>query len=169
MTQGPADVPGSSQNESRRSSGCRRAMPSSDRLHRQQVAKKAACRATCRGRSPPRSFALPPGLLGHVRAGTAPLVRAMADSPGSYEACKERGNRFFKARQYDRACAEYSTALTCASDDAQRAVALSNRALTWLEMGEHESAVADCTAALAVEPANVCMPSICGGDVAVRR
>lgn len=96
-------------------------------------------------------------------------MRAMADSPGSYEACKERGNRFFKARQYDRACAEYSTALTCASDDAQRVVALSNRALTWLEMGEYESAVADCTAALAVEPANVCMPSICGGVVAVRR
>ena len=93
----------------------------------------------------------------------------MADSTGSYAACKERGNRFFKARQYDCACTEYSAALARASDDAQRVVALNNRALTWLELGEHESAIADCTVALAVEPANVCMPSICGRVVAVRR
>ena len=75
-----------------------------------------------------------------------------------YEGRKERGNCCFRQRQYDAACVEYSAALTCAASDAQRAVALNNRALARLEMGEHASAVEDCTAVLAVDPANVCRP-----------
>jgi tetratricopeptide (TPR) repeat protein len=87
----------------------------------------------------------------------------------SYEERKERGNCCFRERQYESACAEYSAAIACADSDAHRAVALNNRALARLEMGEHAGAVEDCTAALVVDPANVCRPPSFAGVVSVQR
>ena len=79
----------------------------------------------------------------------------------SYAALKSRGNACFKARQYDKAASEYSAALRCADTDAERAVALNNRALARLEMGECEGAVEDASAVIVLEPSNVRHPAVC--------
>ncbi|CAK1593623.1 unnamed protein product [Parnassius mnemosyne] len=65
------------------------------------------------------------------------------------EKLKNEGNEFMKAERYREAFDKYSKAIEL---DPRNAVYFSNRAAAHFKLGEHEAAIADCTAALALQP-----------------
>lgn len=76
------------------------------------------------------------------------------------EQLRAEGNALVSAKQYEAAIAKYSEGLALPSDGpqdaakAQRVLLWSNRAMCHLQLEQFEAAAADCSAALAVEPAN---------------
>ncbi|CAG9135772.1 hypothetical protein JYU34_004828 [Plutella xylostella] len=79
--------------------------------------------------------------LGKTQA--PPETRAVA------EALKNEGNELMKAERHREALDKYSKAIEL---DPRNAVYFCNRAAANFKLGEHETAVADCTAALALQP-----------------
>ncbi|XP_045779544.1 small glutamine-rich tetratricopeptide repeat-containing protein alpha-like [Maniola jurtina] len=82
------------------------------------------------------------------------LVRQQKGSPApaerdEAERLKNEGNELMKADRYREALAKYSRAIEL---DPRNSVYFCNRAAAHFKMGAHESAVADCTAALALQP-----------------
>ncbi|CAH2055017.1 unnamed protein product, partial [Iphiclides podalirius] len=65
------------------------------------------------------------------------------------ERLKNEGNEFMKAEKYREAYDKYTKAIEL---DPHNAVYFSNRAASHFKLGEHELAIADCTAALALQP-----------------
>ncbi|CAG4990974.1 unnamed protein product [Parnassius apollo] len=65
------------------------------------------------------------------------------------EKLKNEGNEFMKAERYREAFDKYSKAIEL---DPRNAVYFSNRAAAHFKLGEHEAAIADCMAALAIQP-----------------
>ncbi|XP_034836198.1 small glutamine-rich tetratricopeptide repeat-containing protein alpha-like [Maniola hyperantus] len=82
------------------------------------------------------------------------LVRQQKGAPApaerdEAERLKNEGNELMKADRYREALAKYSRAIEL---DPRNSVYFCNRAAAHFKMGAHESAVADCTAALALQP-----------------
>ncbi|KAK4548587.1 hypothetical protein LTR36_009497 [Oleoguttula mirabilis] len=67
------------------------------------------------------------------------------------EACKAAGNKFYKAKQYDKAIAEYSKAIEA---DPQSSTYLSNRAAAYMAANRYLEALEDCKQADELEPNN---------------
>lgn len=65
------------------------------------------------------------------------------------EQLKNEGNELMKAGRFREALERYTRALEL---DPRNAVFFCNRAAAHFKLGEHEAAVADCTAALALQP-----------------
>ncbi|XP_059058757.1 small glutamine-rich tetratricopeptide repeat-containing protein alpha-like [Achroia grisella] len=65
------------------------------------------------------------------------------------ERLKNEGNELMKAEKHREALAKYSRAIEI---DPRNSVYFCNRAAAHFKLGEHEAAVADCTAALALQP-----------------
>ncbi|XP_063618080.1 small glutamine-rich tetratricopeptide repeat-containing protein alpha-like [Cydia splendana] len=65
------------------------------------------------------------------------------------EQLKNEGNELMKAEKHREALERYSRAVEL---DPRNAVYFCNRAAAHFKLGEHEAAVADCTAALALQP-----------------
>ncbi|EOD19065.1 tetratricopeptide repeat protein [Emiliania huxleyi CCMP1516] len=79
-------------------------------------------------------------------------ARALAEALLS----KEQGNTAFGAGEYVEALEYYSDAIDAVTDEcAERAVFYGNRAACYARLGEHQNAVADCSAALALRPGYV--------------
>jgi hypothetical protein len=62
---------------------------------------------------------------------------------------KETGNECIKAKQFDKAVTEYSRAISL---DSSQAAFFSNRALALQKLGRYTETIADCDAAIALEP-----------------
>lgn len=67
------------------------------------------------------------------------------------EACKAAGNKFFKAKDYDRAIAEYSKAVDA---DPTNPTYLSNRAAAYMSANKFSQALGDSLQAARLDPAN---------------
>ncbi|KAM3956449.1 LOW QUALITY PROTEIN: small glutamine-rich tetratricopeptide repeat-containing protein beta [Aphomia sociella] len=65
------------------------------------------------------------------------------------ERLKNEGNELMKAEKHREALEKYSRAIEL---DPRNSVYFCNRAAANFKLGEHEAAVADCTAALAIQP-----------------
>lgn len=65
------------------------------------------------------------------------------------EKLKNEGNELMKAERHREALEKYSRAIEL---DPRNSVYFCNRAAAHFKLGEHEAAVADCTAALALQP-----------------
>lgn len=94
--------------------------------------------ALVRARSSPQTTAAP----------TAPAAPCDADRANA-ESLKNDGNELMKAERYREALERYSRAVEL---DPLNSVYFCNRAAAHFKLGAHESAVADCTAALALQP-----------------
>jgi hypothetical protein len=82
---------------------------------------------------------------------------AAAGGARDASAFKDTGNRHFAAGAFAAAAAAYTAALDgsgAATDGALRQALLSNRAAARLQVGDAAGALADCDAALAVDPAH---------------
>ncbi|CAH2095024.1 unnamed protein product [Euphydryas editha] len=82
-------------------------------------------------------------LVRQQRGGAPRVDRAEA------EKLKNEGNELMKSERYREALEKYSRAIEL---DPQNSVFFCNRAAAHFKLGEHESAVADCMAALALQP-----------------
>lgn len=69
--------------------------------------------------------------------------------PAEAEKLKNEGNELMKSEHFREALEKYSRAIEL---DPQNSVFFCNRAAAHFKLGEHESAVADCMAALALQP-----------------
>ncbi|RMZ86429.1 hypothetical protein DV736_g6343, partial [Chaetothyriales sp. CBS 134916] len=67
------------------------------------------------------------------------------------EACKASGNKYFKAKDYDRAVQEYSKAVEA---DPSNPTYLSNRAAAYMSAGKYDAALLDSLAACRLDPNN---------------
>lgn len=67
------------------------------------------------------------------------------------EACKQAGNKFYKAGQYEKAIAEYTKAIEA---NPQSSTYLSNRAAAYMTAGRYIEALEDCKSADELEPNN---------------
>ncbi|KKY24775.1 putative small glutamine-rich tetratricopeptide repeat-containing protein a [Phaeomoniella chlamydospora] len=67
------------------------------------------------------------------------------------EACKAAGNKFFKAKDYTRAIAEYTKAVEA---DPKSSTYLSNRAAAYMSANLYEQALKDALAASDLDPSN---------------
>ncbi|KAK5125419.1 hypothetical protein LTR85_000528 [Meristemomyces frigidus] len=67
------------------------------------------------------------------------------------EACKAAGNKFYKAKQYEKAIAEYTKAIEA---DPQSSTYLSNRAAAYMAANRYLEALEDCKLADELEPNN---------------
>ena len=66
---------------------------------------------------------------------------------------KEEGNALFGSYEYDAAIQKYTEAIAAApSDHHDRAVFLNNRATCYFKQGNYGLVIADCTAALKIDP-----------------
>lgn len=72
--------------------------------------------------------------------------------PVDAEACKEAGNKYYKAKQYDQAIEEYTKAIDA---DPKSATYLSNRAAAFMAANQYGMALDDCKQAEDLEPDNV--------------
>ncbi|KAI9686426.1 MAG: hypothetical protein M1822_003771 [Bathelium mastoideum] len=73
-------------------------------------------------------------------------------SPGvDAEACKAAGNKFFKAKEYNRAIQEYSKAIDA---DPSSSTYRSNRAAAYMSADKYAEALEDCKQANELEPNN---------------
>ncbi|XP_073959341.1 small glutamine-rich tetratricopeptide repeat-containing protein alpha-like [Choristoneura fumiferana] len=88
-------------------------------------------------------------LLELVRARAAPAAAPAPAPPGEAERLKNEGNDLMKAERHREALERYSRAVEL---DPRNAVYFCNRAAAHFKLGEHEAAVADCAAALALQP-----------------
>lgn len=94
-------------------------------------------------------------LLALVRNSHGPGPGGAAPSPtnaatsAAAEQLKNEGNELMKAEKHREALERYSRAVEL---DPRNAVYFCNRAAAHFKLGEHEAAVADCTAALALQP-----------------
>lgn len=77
------------------------------------------------------------------KSALSPETRAEA------ERLKNEGNELMKAEKHQEALAKYTRAIEL---DPRNAVYFCNRAAANFKLGDHEAAVADCTAALAIQP-----------------
>ena len=72
---------------------------------------------------------------------------------------KEKGNDYFRAKNYDDAIAAYSTAVSlCPTDEEHKenlSVFLGNRAAAYFSVDEYDCVVDDCTASLELNPSYV--------------
>ncbi|GFR44467.1 hypothetical protein Agub_g5728, partial [Astrephomene gubernaculifera] len=88
---------------------------------------------------------------GHAAAAAAPLPPIRNSQPTTADAWRARGNDLFKAGEYDSAFECYSRSVelqpTCLGH--------ANRAMALLKLGRWQDAVADCTAAICLDPAYV--------------
>ena len=75
-------------------------------------------------------------------------------SPG--EAIRGQGNAHYGRGQFEQAIACYTR---CLALDGRDVLALSNRAMARLKLGQHEAAREDAAAALAIDPAHVKVPN----------
>ncbi|CAG9557921.1 unnamed protein product [Danaus chrysippus] len=82
-------------------------------------------------------------LVKKQKGGATPADRVEA------EKLKNEGNEFMKAERHKEALEKYSRAIEL---DPQNSVFFCNRAAAHFKLGEHESAVADAMAALALQP-----------------
>ncbi|XP_026483202.1 small glutamine-rich tetratricopeptide repeat-containing protein beta-like [Vanessa tameamea] len=82
-------------------------------------------------------------LVRQQRGGAPRVDRAEA------EKLKNEGNELMKSERHREALEKYSRAIEL---DPQNSVFFCNRAAAHFKLGEHESAVADCMAALALQP-----------------
>ncbi|XP_026761396.1 small glutamine-rich tetratricopeptide repeat-containing protein alpha-like [Galleria mellonella] len=82
-------------------------------------------------------------LVRQQRGGSSSADRAEA------ERLKNEGNELMKAEKHREALEKYSRAIEL---DPRNSVFFCNRAAAHFKLGEHEAAVADCTAALALQP-----------------
>ncbi|KAF2139534.1 uncharacterized protein K452DRAFT_327997 [Aplosporella prunicola CBS 121167] len=83
------------------------------------------------------------------RTPTSPPPQADAVDP---EACKAAGNKFFKAKEYDKAIKEYTKAIEA---DPKSATYRSNRAAALISANRFVEALDDCKVADELEPNNV--------------
>lgn len=67
------------------------------------------------------------------------------------EACKTTGNKYFKAKDFTKAIAEYTKAITV---EPQSVTYLSNRAAAFMSANRYEEALEDCKTADQIEPKN---------------
>lgn len=74
---------------------------------------------------------------------------ASAADRAEAEKLKNEGNELMKAERHREALEKYTRAIEL---DAQNSVFFCNRAAAHFKLGEHETAVADCMAALALQP-----------------
>ncbi|KAM0720503.1 hypothetical protein Q7P37_004639 [Cladosporium fusiforme] len=82
----------------------------------------------------------------------APAASSPPQSPAvDAEKCKEAGNKFFKAQQYDKAIEEYTKAIEA---DRQSATYLSNRAAAFMAANQYVLALEDCKQAEEIDPKN---------------
>lgn len=87
---------------------------------------------------------------GSQTATTAPLATAVPPAiSAEAERLKNEGNELMKAERYREALEQYSRAVQI---DPRNSVYFCNRAAAHFKLGEQEAAVADCTAALALQP-----------------
>ncbi len=63
----------------------------------------------------------------------------------------DRGNRYSRNGVYERAIADYTTAIEL---DAGHADAWFNRGISWYEVGEYSQSIADFTEAIRINPAD---------------
>lgn len=72
---------------------------------------------------------------------------------------KEKGNNYFRAKNYDEAISSYSTAVSlCPTDEEHKenlSVFLGNRAAAYFSVDEHDCVIDDCTASLELNPSYV--------------
>ncbi|KAJ8605370.1 hypothetical protein CTAYLR_002372 [Chrysophaeum taylorii] len=68
---------------------------------------------------------------------------------------KEEGNAYFRSGAYEEAATAYTAALEVAESSELRAALFANRAASYGKLEKRENVVADCTAALELDPAYV--------------
>lgn len=88
-------------------------------------------------------------LLQLIRQQRAPLSAAPKGDRTEAERLKNEGNDLMKSERHREALEKYSRAIEL---DPANPVYFCNRAAAHFRLGEHEAAVADCTAALALQP-----------------
>lgn len=96
------------------------------------------------------------GVNGHQQtddAASSPIAQPDSPQPPSVdaEACKEAGNKFYKAKQYDQAIEEYTKAIDACPGSATY---LSNRAAAFMAANQYGMALDDCKQAEDLEPEN---------------
>lgn len=79
----------------------------------------------------------------------ADYTEAIRLKPDYADAYNERGQAYFKLKQFDKAISDYSDAIRIKSDFAE---AYSNRAFTYTRLGQFEKALADCNEAIRIKP-----------------
>ncbi|ETN46126.1 uncharacterized protein HMPREF1541_00310 [Cyphellophora europaea CBS 101466] len=82
---------------------------------------------------------------------TPPPHRVQPTPKVDPEACKAAGNKFFKAKDYDRAVQEYTKAVDA---DPSNATYLSNRAAAYISANKYDLALSDSLQANRLEPSN---------------
>ncbi|CAB3233939.1 unnamed protein product [Arctia plantaginis] len=88
-------------------------------------------------------------LLQLIRQQRTPLSAAPKADRADAERLKNEGNDLMKSDKHREALEKYSRAIEL---DSANPVYYCNRAAAYFRLGEHEAAVADCTAALALQP-----------------
>ncbi|GJQ15480.1 hypothetical protein GpartN1_g7271.t1 [Galdieria partita] len=64
---------------------------------------------------------------------------------------KNRGNEYFRNKQYEEACECYTLALGASLSDTDRAACFANRAAAKLKLEDYEGALEDCSEALSLD------------------
>ncbi|RMD44799.1 hypothetical protein DV735_g383, partial [Chaetothyriales sp. CBS 134920] len=131
---------------------CRR---TSEQMPKTQSPKKKSTTTSRKSKAAPDSHPLnlPPDQLGRLSAAMA-REEARNGTPMHLDdppASKASGNKFFKAKDYDRAVQEYSKAVEA---DPSNPTYLSNRAAAYMSAGKYESALFDSLAASRLDPGN---------------
>ncbi|EXJ89405.1 hypothetical protein A1O3_02472 [Capronia epimyces CBS 606.96] len=92
------------------------------------------------------------GVNGHdERSPTPPPHRVPAAPKVDPEACKAAGNKFFKAKDYDKAIEEYTKAVEA---DPANPTYLSNRAAAYISANRYSQALGDALQASRLDPQN---------------
>ncbi|KAJ9498785.1 hypothetical protein LTR99_007768 [Exophiala xenobiotica] len=94
------------------------------------------------------------GVNGHNEQSPTPPPHKAAPAPKEKvdpEACKAAGNKFFKAKDYDKAIAEYSKAVEA---DPTNPTYLSNRAAAYISANKYSQALGDSLQASRLDPNN---------------
>jgi tetratricopeptide (TPR) repeat protein len=77
------------------------------------------------------------------------VAELVPDNPWVYN---DVGNALHALGEHEDAVEAYSQAIALATDDGDRALFHRNRADSWIEIGDHDEAEADCQQALALAP-----------------
>lgn len=81
----------------------------------------------------------------------AKYSRQIAEDPSNFRAYKERGNVYFRKREFDRAIADYTRAIEL---DPDYFLAYNNRGNVYMQTASYSLAVADYDRAIELKPEN---------------